>query len=134
MTSLVEAEMAIDGVAGASSDDGVAAAVELLDGSERKLLLSRLANSDPGVVAAGFAWLAEYHSANRERHRVNRNQKAKERRRRQRFADRNRSDGRNTQHDLMDYWEHHGISAHGKRDSIADRQAGPAGCLGDLPQ
>jgi hypothetical protein len=82
--------MAIGGVAGTSSDDGVAAAVESLDGSERKLLLSRLANSDPEVVGAGFAWLAEYHSANRERRRVNRNQKAKERRRRQRVADCNR--------------------------------------------
>jgi hypothetical protein len=98
MTTLVETEMALGGAAGTSSDDGVAAAVESLDGSERKLLLSRLANSNPEVVAAGFAWLAEYHSANRERRRINRNQKAKERRRRRRVAEARKQPGRRGAH------------------------------------
>jgi hypothetical protein len=91
MTSPIKAEMAAGGVAGVGFHDGLATAVEALDGSERKLLLVRLADTDAAVVAAAFTWLGEYHAANRERRRVCRNQKAKERRRRRRVDGRNRA-------------------------------------------
>jgi hypothetical protein len=58
------------------------ALIEALDGSERKLLLARLARAEPVAVAAGVAWLAEYHAANAERRRTDRNRKSKDRRRR----------------------------------------------------
>jgi hypothetical protein len=62
----------------------LAEAVAALDGSERILLLNHLGHTDPAVVAAGFAWLSEYHAEAAERRRVKCNQKTKERRRRQR--------------------------------------------------
>jgi hypothetical protein len=62
------------------------AAVEGMDGSERILLLDWIARTDPSVVAAGFAWLAEYHAANAERRRVDRNRRSTERHRRKRAA------------------------------------------------
>jgi hypothetical protein len=64
------------------------AAVEALDGSDRKLLLARLADSDPDVVVAGLTWLQQWHEANAERRAGDRRRKAKDRRRRQR-ANRN---------------------------------------------
>ncbi len=60
------------------------ALVEALDGSERKLLLVRLARAEPAAVEAGVAWLAEYHAANAKRRRVDHNRKSKVRRRRKR--------------------------------------------------
>jgi hypothetical protein len=68
----------------ADGREDLAAVVGALDGSERKLLLARLADSDPEAVEAGLRWLAQYHAANRERDRIRRNRKAKDRRRRQR--------------------------------------------------
>lgn len=65
---------------------GAAAAVEALDGSQRKLLLARLAATDPDAVAAGLAWLERWHAACDERRRADRHRKAKDRRRRQRAA------------------------------------------------
>lgn len=71
-----------------AADDGAElppeALIEALDGSERKLLLVRLARAEPAAVAAGAAWLAEYHAANAERRRTDRNRKSKDRRRRKR--------------------------------------------------
>jgi hypothetical protein len=51
-------------------EPSVAALVEALDGCERKLLLSHLAQTSPAVVHAGVVWLGEYHAANRERRRT----------------------------------------------------------------
>jgi hypothetical protein len=67
-------------------DGGVEASVinlvDAIDGAERALLLRHLAQADPDLVEAGVAWLGEYHEAARERQRVGRNSKSKERRRR----------------------------------------------------
>lgn len=72
------------GVAAGADETDLAAVVDGLDGSERKLLLARLADSDPVAVEAGLRWLAEWHAGNAERRRTDRNRKAKDRRRRQR--------------------------------------------------
>jgi len=56
--------------------------VEVLDGSQRKLLLARLADTDPDVVVAGMTWLDQWPAGNAERRRTDRNRKAKDRRRR----------------------------------------------------
>jgi hypothetical protein len=69
---------------GADAELSAEALVESLDGSERKLLLARLARAEPTVVEAGVAWLAEYHAANAERRRANHNRKSKSRRQRKR--------------------------------------------------
>jgi hypothetical protein len=70
--------------AGDGAEPPAEALIEALDGSERKLLLIRLAHVEPAAVAAGTAWLAEYHAANAERRRADRNRKSKDRRRRKR--------------------------------------------------
>jgi len=61
-----------------------AAAVEALDGSERKLLLARLADSEPEVVVAAVVWLEQWHAGNREQRRADRRRAEHDRRRRQR--------------------------------------------------
>ena len=61
-----------------------AAVVEALDGSQRKLLLARLADTDPDVVVAGVTWMEQWHAANAERRREARKEKSRDRRRRQR--------------------------------------------------
>jgi hypothetical protein len=71
-------------VAGTGPLGDVAAAVNGLDGSERKLLLGHLAGTRPDVAAAGLAWLAEYHAANAERERIRRRERKREQRRRRR--------------------------------------------------
>jgi hypothetical protein len=71
--------------AGESGWQAVAlAAVEALDGSERKLLLARLADSEPEAVVAALVWLEQWHAGSAERRRADRSRKAKDRRRRQR--------------------------------------------------
>ena len=65
----------------AAAHPSAAALVEALDGCERKLLLSHLAQTSPTVVRAGIVWLGEYHAASRERRRAIHNRKSKERRR-----------------------------------------------------
>jgi hypothetical protein len=60
------------------------AAVEALDGSERKLLLGWLADTEPETVIAALVALEQWHAGNAERRRIDRNDKAKGRRRRQR--------------------------------------------------
>jgi hypothetical protein len=60
------------------------AAVEALDGSERKLLLARLADSEPEVVVAALVWLEQWHAGNREQRRADRRRAEHDRRRRQR--------------------------------------------------
>jgi hypothetical protein len=69
---------------GADAELSAEALVQSLDGSERKLLLARLARAEPTVVEAGVAWLAKYHAANAERRRANHNRKSKSRRQRKR--------------------------------------------------
>lgn len=65
-------------------DTGAAAYARGLDGSERKLLLEWIAATHPALVDRGAQWLAEFHAANAERRRVDRNRKAKDRQRRRR--------------------------------------------------
>jgi hypothetical protein len=67
------------------------AAVEALDGSQRKLLLTRLADSEPEAVVAALVWLEQWHAGNREQRRADRNRARKDQRRRQRAARRNQT-------------------------------------------
>lgn len=60
--------------------------VEALDGSERKLLLSRLARAYPDAVETSVAWLAEYHEGAREQQRTARRRREHDRRRRGRVG------------------------------------------------
>lgn len=60
------------------------ALAEALNGADRKLVLARIAATDPEVVMMAAAWLAEERAEGAERRRVTNNRRSKDRRRRQR--------------------------------------------------
>lgn len=60
------------------------AAVEALDGNHRRMLLGRLAATDPAVVMAGARWLREWQAGAAERRRIRHNRDSKTRRDRRR--------------------------------------------------